>query len=1233
MSNNQNQLIGNRFEIHEEIGRGGMGIVYRAFDHETKRDVAIKLLNVEGADKQFYQDLVARFLREAETLRELNHPNIVKLLESVEENDKYYLIIEYVSGGDLQKLLETERTLPIERVLKIAIELADALTRAHYKGVIHRDLKPANVLIAKDGSPHLTDFGIAHVITGKRITQEGASLGTLAYMSPEAFRGNIPDKRTDIWAFGVMLYEMIADIHPFEHPRERLGSAILSPDIQPTYLLHQKPDLNPKLALLIHRMIVKDSEKRISSMREVSLELEKVMQGDTEIDTLIAYNAGVLPFMNTLNQEIDIFISHASEDNDIVTKIVQEFERYDIKVWVDLQGINPGNNWLQKIEQAMVLCKVGLFVLSPDSTSSEWCQRELLFLENLNKYIYMVLHKQARIPFIMVNRQFIDLRDDFEGSIRRIVEDYRKSTDIAKNDQKQNESKVQHKDSDLSDEPHQRRITSAPDTDIKRLAQTQIVGYDKKLPTIIKLLQEEIVSIVGFSGIGKTRLASEIALTSPDIHGVIWHTCSDTTQADAIIQLLREHFSLDGKVSEEDVFEELAKPIRHTVKIRHLVVIDNLSAVPTGGVRQRGYLEMIDKLHEYSAEVLITSRAAWVDINPKHHRVKSLGLLDKAAAHGMINNFAVSLKRKNLSDKHRDELYRVSFGHPGLIEQSMKRLENVSIHVILDDLRDLKNANKAQDKIKEIYLKDLKAISKDGIQCEFLLRRVLVCHGGFDYQAGIAISGLDAAIFEKALGILIQRTFIEYQDDNRYFVNEMVMHSLEPDKSAFEPMIKHFSKFAKENFMQYKVLQSEWTNILHALELGFNNEDIMEYVPLIHWTYSYMRIQAMYDLAIRHLKAAEKRSEKSLIFMKERIEARKSKLEELAQIAVGIARIEIAQLEPSKRSEVIKYLNPLIERGKNENATAAQSHLYWVRGISFMSLRPRNYEKAQADYEKALEFAEANQQNYRLAHIRQSLGSLHAQLDNFKEAENHWEKTKELKEANNIHDVDRFLELNSGVLKLELGKVESGKQNDEQAQVHYKEGEKILEKSLLRAENEHDNQVIMIACVNLAEIKLLQKEFHTAEIIARNGLVFAKHMKWSEGILRIFLQLKEALDKQGNQAGIEALLESAREDKLTKKVLACIIENLDGELFFDADRFDDAEKVFVKQLTLAEDSISEYCRALSHFGLARILYRKGLKDEALEHLTQAQTLLKSRNIPEDFTKERVADFMLKLDKT
>ena len=269
------QTIGQRYQRQEQIGYGAMGVVYAGWDEQMDTAVAIKELKPELIRSN--SELVARFRREGEALRQLNHPNIVKMWDAVEEDGRFYLILEYIKGGNLQELLTRQGALSIGHALTLALDLADALTRAHRLDIIHRDLKPANVLIAADGTPRLTDFGVARLGLDSDLTQTGAIMGTVAYLCPEACLGQNLDERADIWSFGVLLYEMLTGMRPFhgEHPVATLHAILHDPIPD---LLAVLPEAGEALNDLLYRMLVKERNGRIPSIRLVAAELEQILQ-------------------------------------------------------------------------------------------------------------------------------------------------------------------------------------------------------------------------------------------------------------------------------------------------------------------------------------------------------------------------------------------------------------------------------------------------------------------------------------------------------------------------------------------------------------------------------------------------------------------------------------------------------------------------------------------------------------------------------------------------------------------------------------------------------------------------------------------------------------------------------------------------------------------------------------------------------------------------------------------
>lgn len=268
--------IGEHYQIVEKLGQGGMGDVYRGLDVLTQTPVAIK--NLRGSISTD-AEILERFRREGAALRELNHPNIVKMLDMIQHEGENYLIMEYIDGGDLAGLLKERGKLPVNGAVRLALELADALSRAHHLGIIHRDIKPANVLIASNGTPRLTDFGVARIETEERLTGTGVAVGTLDYMPPEAVNGEPVDVRGDIWAFGVMLYEMLTGARPFtgDTTLTLLTNILTLP--APDLILHC-PDAPPDLCELIEQMLQKDPKARLRSARQVGAALEAILRGE-----------------------------------------------------------------------------------------------------------------------------------------------------------------------------------------------------------------------------------------------------------------------------------------------------------------------------------------------------------------------------------------------------------------------------------------------------------------------------------------------------------------------------------------------------------------------------------------------------------------------------------------------------------------------------------------------------------------------------------------------------------------------------------------------------------------------------------------------------------------------------------------------------------------------------------------------------------------------------------------
>ncbi len=264
------QTLNNRYIISTRLGKGAMGSVYRATDTQTGRQVAIKVISSQLAIEP---EMLGRFKREGEALRQLKHPNIVEFIDTFEYDEQYVIVMEYVSGGSLFDVQQQGR-LSIERIRQIAIDLCDALIRAHRLNIIHRDIKPENVLMDENGTPKLADFGLARLSQDTRMTRSGTQFGTPPYMAPEAWEGKTLDAQADIWSLGVLMFEMLTGRVPFsaDTPLAVMNKVFTSYLPDPKKL---RSNLPPNLVKIIRRMLAHDKRQRYQTMREVAVDLER----------------------------------------------------------------------------------------------------------------------------------------------------------------------------------------------------------------------------------------------------------------------------------------------------------------------------------------------------------------------------------------------------------------------------------------------------------------------------------------------------------------------------------------------------------------------------------------------------------------------------------------------------------------------------------------------------------------------------------------------------------------------------------------------------------------------------------------------------------------------------------------------------------------------------------------------------------------------------------------------
>ena len=281
------KIIGNRYEILEEVGLGGMATVYKAKDHVLNRLVAVKVLKDEfTTDAEF----VKRFNTEAQAAASLSHPNIVSIYDvgHEDENNLYYIVMELVQGKTLKEIINSEGTLTWKWAVNIAMQIASALEMAHKRGIVHRDIKPHNIIITEDGIAKVTDFGIAKAVSNSTITAFGTTIGSVHYFSPEQAKGGFTDAKSDLYSLGVVMYEMLTGKVPFDADTP-VSVALKHMQEDPK----EPVELNEEIPTAVNQIVVKAMQKepsaRYQNATEMLHDLSKALK-DPDGDFVIIEN-------------------------------------------------------------------------------------------------------------------------------------------------------------------------------------------------------------------------------------------------------------------------------------------------------------------------------------------------------------------------------------------------------------------------------------------------------------------------------------------------------------------------------------------------------------------------------------------------------------------------------------------------------------------------------------------------------------------------------------------------------------------------------------------------------------------------------------------------------------------------------------------------------------------------------------------------------------------------------
>src|ERR1700684_2837579 len=293
-----------RYEVVAELGRGAMGVVYKARDPQIDRMVAVKTVSMWGQDRDEETEFRMRFMNEAQAAGRLHHAGIVSIFDVGEnpENQDQYIVLEYVAGESLNRILAREKKLPLAKALRLAEEIAEALDYAHGQGVIHRDIKPANILVTEDGHAKIADFGIAKLNLA-HFTVPGRVMGTPAYMAPEQLSGEGVDGRSDLFSLGVILYAMVTGHSPFQG-NSATTVCFKVANREPVAASAFDLNLPPELDEVISRAMARDPQQRYQSGAEFAEDLRQLQQIFEAGSTTTSVRAAMLTAPKTTSSRI-----------------------------------------------------------------------------------------------------------------------------------------------------------------------------------------------------------------------------------------------------------------------------------------------------------------------------------------------------------------------------------------------------------------------------------------------------------------------------------------------------------------------------------------------------------------------------------------------------------------------------------------------------------------------------------------------------------------------------------------------------------------------------------------------------------------------------------------------------------------------------------------------------------------------------------------------------------------
>ncbi len=431
------------YKILEKLGEGGMGVVYLAEDTKLKRQVAIKFLpHYISANEEEWK----RFEIEAQAAASLNHPNISTIYAIENSDNEVFIVMEYIEGVELKNKI-TSGSISANEAIDIAIQIAEGLEAAHKKGIVHRDIKSSNIMITNDGKVKIMDFGLARIGKGDQLTKVGSTVGTIAYMSPEQAKGEIVDHRTDIWSFGVVLYEMITRKMPFKGEYDQaIIYSILNED---PITLSEISECPPGLEKIIMKCLEKDVQKRYQNITDVLTDLRNII--DNKDKPLLADTISPVSILSKGNRKRSLALVSG-----IIAAIIL------LIVLIKFTSLFESSNAGKSIATEQHLAILPLVDINGNSSNNAFCNglmetltSKLTQLQQFHKSLWVipvseVLHNKIKSPGEA--NQLLGVNLVVTGSLQQIDKEYRLTLNLidAKNLRQLNSSVLDVKENDLT---------------------------------------------------------------------------------------------------------------------------------------------------------------------------------------------------------------------------------------------------------------------------------------------------------------------------------------------------------------------------------------------------------------------------------------------------------------------------------------------------------------------------------------------------------------------------------------------------------------------------------------------------------------------------------------------------------------------------------------------------------------------------------------------------------------